>query len=117
MAKASSDTEPSDGHSPTGATPKRCFTKSCASSNWRRAAVYLVSARIGQLAVARVAVDHVRGVGVEGVPEQEFLLGIGERFGRFQSQLQEWIARLAGCVLFHLGHHGGHQVEGLLHVR
>ena len=72
--------------------------------------------RVEQLAVARIALDHVLRIGVERMLQQETLFRLGERFGGLQRQLQKWIAGLAAGVLVHLRHHGGHQVESLAHV-
>jgi hypothetical protein len=35
--------------------------------------------------------------------------------GRLESKIEKRVARLSGCVLFHLRHHGWDEVEGLLH--
>ena len=49
--------------------------------------------------------------------QQLLALVSGERFGRFEGEFEKRVARLPGCVLFHLRHHGRHEVEGLLHLR
>jgi len=51
------------------------------------------------------------------VLQQELALPGGEILGRLEGEIEERVARRAGGVLLHLGHHGGHQVEGLFHLR
>src|ERR1019366_1775672 len=79
-----------------------------------RAGPPLGVAHLEELAVARVAVDHVRRIGVERVLQQVFALVSGQIFGRLEGEIEERVARLAGSVLLHLRHHGGHEVKGLL---
>ncbi len=76
----------------------------------------LCVARLEEFAVARIAVDHVRGIGIERVLQEQLALLFGQMLGGFEGEGEERVARLAGCILFHLRHHGGHQVERLLHL-
>ena len=70
-----------------------------------------------EFAEARIAVDHAAGIGHEEIAQDEGAFFVGEGFGGFQGDVEERVIGLAARVLFHLHHHGGHQVEGLLDLR
>ena len=80
-----------------------------------RAGPLLCGTRVEQFAVARVAVDHVRRIGIERMLQEVLALVLGQVLGRLEREIEKRVARLPGRVLFHLRHHGRHEVEGLLH--
>ncbi len=81
-----------------------------------RAGFLLRIARIEELAIPWITVDHVRRIGIERMLQQLLALVHAQRLGGFQGEFEKRVAGLPGCVLFHLRHHGRHQVEGLLHL-
>ncbi len=70
-----------------------------------------------QLAVSRIAINHVVRIGMKRVLEKKTLLGLGQILGRLEYGLEKRLDGDAARVLIHLHHHGWHQVEGLMHLR
>ena len=70
-----------------------------------------------EFAIARVAVDHARGVRHEEVAQDEGVVAVGKVFGGLEGGFEERVFGLAARVFLHLHHHGRDEVEGLANVR
>ena len=69
-----------------------------------------------QLAITRIAADHVDRVRLKKILQREAALMRGEVLGRLGHQIEERIVRPAGDVILDLRHQRRHQVEILMDV-